>query len=114
MRARSVRAHLKRASEEMERACETIPEASAERHLSTVAEQLRYHADETPRDPEAPVHPERGALDSMQRRLTEAMGGIEDEAALDHLRNAREELLLVVATLEEGWQKQHEGSADAE
>ena len=114
MRARSVRAHLQRAAGELERACETITEPSAERHLATVGEQLRYHAEETPRDPEAPVHPERGALDSMQRRISEAVEEVGDEAAIEHLRNAREELLLVVATLEEQWQKQHEVPGETE
>jgi hypothetical protein len=101
----SVRETLREAYEEVDRICEAHPEV--ERRLGGVCEQLRYAVEGGTAEPEAVVAVERGALDTIQRRIAEVVDELEGQDAVEPLGRARERILLAVVTLEDQWKKQH-------
>lgn len=111
MKSRNVRATLRAAVEEVDAACEADPDVR--RQLTGIVEQLRFAADGSSTEPEALVSLERGALDTIQRRVGEVMAEADGEPAAA-LGRAREHLLLAIVTQEEQWQGQHAGTSGEE
>lgn len=105
MKSTSVRKTLQDAYEEVDGVCEAYPDV--ERKLGGICEQLRYAVEGGPAEPEAVVALERGALDTIQRRIGEVMDEVEERDAAESLGRARERILLAVVTLEDQWKKQH-------
>lgn len=106
MKAKSVRKHLKHALDEVEQARGADIAPDIEDQLAGIAEILRMSED-PPMSPEARVYPERGALDMIQRRLTEIIAQTDDDAVVEDLQRAKREILLVIVTLDDQWKKQH-------
>jgi hypothetical protein len=94
----SVREQLRRASEEIDSACEETTAADAEEYLTGIVRLLDYYADGDVTDPEAHIYPPPGALDTIQSRITDVIEETDDPAA-EHLRNARTQLLEVILAL---------------
>lgn len=109
MKSQNVRKNLRQAYEAVDRVCSDHPEMS--RKLAGIREQLEYAVDGGAIEPEAVVALERGALDTIQRRLDESIAETAHEQAAAELREAREKILLVIVTLEDEWKKQHESPA---
>ena len=105
MKSQNLRKTLRAAYEEVDRVCAEHPDV--ERQLGGICEQLRYAVEGGSTEPEAVVALERGALDTIQRRIADVVDGIDDPAVVEPLRRAREQILLAVVTLEDQWKKQH-------
>lgn len=107
MKAQSVRTHLKQALAEVEQASQHAPGPIVAQQLEGIAEILNL-SEEPPLSPEAMAVPERGALDTIQRRLGEILDETDDETVVKHLERAKREILLVIVTLDDQWNEQHE------
>jgi hypothetical protein len=105
MTVTSVRSHLRTAAEEVDLAREELTATDAEEYLTGIVRLLDHYADGNVTDPEAKAYPPPGALDTIQRRLTEVIETTDDPAAA-HLRNARAQLIEVILALDE---RLHEG-----
>lgn len=114
MKSGNIRTHLKQASEEVEHVCGTAAVSDVEDQLTGIAEQLRYVAEGDVDDPEALAIPERGALDTIQSRITEVIDRTENEEVAACLSRARQQLLLVIMTLDDQWKRQHQAPIDDE
>lgn len=99
MGVKSVRKQLRRASEEIDCACDETAEAGAEEYLTGIVQLLDYHVEGDVTDPEAHAYPPPGALDTVQYRLTEVIDETDDPAA-EHLQNARAQLQEVIRSLD--------------
>lgn len=106
----TIHRHLRRASEELEAACETT--TGEEEYLRTIKGMLDHYVDGSDDDPEAHAYPQPGALDSVQSRITDVIEEIDDESAAEHLRNARSHLLEVILSLDDRLHEGRETTAD--
>lgn len=107
MKAKSVRTHLKKALAEVEQASQNAAGPGVEQQLAGIAEVLNV-SEEPSLSPEAMIYPERGALDTIQRRIGEIVDETDDDAVVEHLERAKREILLVIVTLDEQWKNQHQ------
>lgn len=114
MRSHYIRKHLQQAAQDVERVSDNDAVSDDRALLAGLAEQLNYFAEGDTADPEATVQPDRGVLDSIQHRLSTVIDRTDDEPCVDRLRNAREQLLLVIMTLEDQWQNQHRIASEDE
>lgn len=112
MKSGNVRESLRRAHAALERVRDEHPSVAAP--LAGIAEQLEYAVEGGAVEPEAVVAVERGALDTIQRRLDEVIVESDQEAVAARLQEAREEILLAIVTLEDEWKGQHGSHAGRE
>lgn len=112
MKSGNVRESLRRAHAALERVRNEHPSVADQ--LAGIAEQLEYAVEGGPAEPEAVVALERGALDTIQRRLDEVIAKSDHEAIATQLQDAREAILLAIVTLEDEWKGQHDAHADEE
>lgn len=105
MKSQNVRTNLRQAYEEVDSVCQAHPDVRGQ--LGGIAEQLRYAVEGGAAEPEAVVELERGALDTIQRRISDVMDEIDDREVVESLGRAREGILLAIVTLEDQWKKQH-------
>lgn len=105
MKSQNVRKNLREAYEELDGVCERDPDLEGQ--LGGIREQLRYAVEGGAAEPEAVVALERGALDTIQRRIGEVLEERGDPEVVEALGRARERLLLAIVTLEEQWKGQH-------
>lgn len=99
MAVESVRKHFRQASEEIESACESTTGADTEEYLTGIVSMLDYYVEGDIADPEAHAYPQPGALDTIQRRLTEIIDE-SDDATAEYLKNARTHLLAAIMMLD--------------
>lgn len=99
MKVNTVRTPLRRAAEEIDEAREKLLGDEHDAYLDGAARQLAYYVDGDTTEPEARVRPPPGALDSIQKELTDAIQET-DGPATEHLRNARQHLLMAIMTLD--------------
>lgn len=100
MRGTSTRAHLRGAAESIAAARRATTSSETGEYLAEVERLLTYHAEGSDTDPEAMIYPAPGALDTVQRRLSEEIDAADGEVA-EHLENARAELIQAIIMLDE-------------
>lgn len=99
-----VRENLRAAAAELEDLCEAHDPNDAD-WLLGIASHLRYLAEGDRTDPEALVFPDPAAIDSIGEQLGEAITEAQGDVRT-RLRRARDDVLLVVAKLEDSLENQ--------
>lgn len=100
MKQVTIRMHLQRAAEEIATAREESITSDNDDYLDGIERLLSHHEKGDATHSEAIIYPEPGALDIVQNRLSKIIDETEDPA-VEHLRNARMEILQTILMLDE-------------
>lgn len=111
MKTNIVRKCLREASESIQRAADAAESPGVTARLTGIADQLHYHVEGDPRDPEATATPRPDTLDTIQSTIGEITDDVDDSDVTDHLQDAQQQLVLTIVTLDDWRQKQHQSFA---